>query len=80
MKDRPGGPDGLIADTSGNLFSAGPGGVFVFAPDGTLLGIIETGIATSNVAFGEQGQTLFITASDRVFRIPLATRGQGFRP
>lgn len=80
MQDRPGGPDGLKVDRSGNLFAAGPGGVFLFAPDGTLLGIIETGVATSNVAFGEQGQTLFVTASTKVLRIPLATRGQGFMP
>jgi gluconolactonase len=37
-----GGPDGLDVDSDGNLFAARPGGVNVFAPDGTLLGFIET--------------------------------------
>jgi gluconolactonase len=36
-QDRPGGPDGLKVDRAGNLFAAGPGGVYVFAPDGALL-------------------------------------------
>jgi len=47
-----GGPDGLKVDRKGNLFAARPGGISVFAPDGTHLGSIETGVATSNVAWG----------------------------
>src|SRR5581483_11500035 len=50
-----GGPDGLKVDRAGNLFAARPGGVSVFAPDGAHLGSLETGVATSNCAFGEDG-------------------------
>ncbi len=72
------GPDGLIVDREGNLFAARPGGINVFAPDGSLLGSIETGVATSHCAWGDEGSTLYITASSAVFRIRLSTRGIGF--
>lgn len=73
MKTAPGGPDGMKVDRQGNLFASGPGGLFIFAPDGTHLGTIHTGKATSNCAWGEDGSTLFITASDSVYRIRLLT-------
>jgi gluconolactonase len=68
-------PDGLKVDASGNVFATGPGGVLVYAPDGTLLGRILTGVPTSNVAFGEDGATLFVTANHRVLRLGTKTRG-----
>jgi gluconolactonase len=68
-------PDGLKIDVHGNVFATGPGGVLVYAPDGTLLGRILTGVPTSNVAFGEDGSTLFITANHRVLRLPTRTKG-----
>ena len=74
----PGGPDGLKVDAAGNLFASGPGGIYVFAPDGTHLGSILTGKATSNAAWGEDGSTLFITGGTEVFRIRLTTRGAGY--
>lgn len=69
------GPDGFKVDENGNLFSARPGGISVFAPDGTHLGNIETGQPTSNVAWGEDGRTLFVTGGSAVYRIRLTTRG-----
>ncbi len=36
-------PDGLKVDRDGNLFATGPGGVLIFAPDGTHLGTLNTG-------------------------------------
>jgi gluconolactonase len=68
-------PDGLKLDVHGNLFATGPGGVLIYAPDGTLLGRIVTGVPTANVAFGEDGATLFITANHRVLRLRTKTRG-----
>jgi gluconolactonase len=73
-----GGPDGLKVDRAGNLFAARPGGINVFAPDGTLLGSIETGVATSNVTWGDDGSVLYITASTAIYRIRLSTKGVGF--
>jgi gluconolactonase len=83
-KGRPGAPDGLKIDVFGNIFSAAPGGLFIFAPDGTLLGRFDLGTPTGNCAWGENGSTLFITSNTRVYRIRLKTRGvgttvQGFR-
>jgi gluconolactonase len=68
-------PDGLKVDEKGNLFATGPGGVLVYAPDGALLGRILTGVPTANVAFGEDGATLFITANHRVLRLRTRTKG-----
>ncbi len=72
------GPDGFKLDQQGNLFGARPGGLSVIAPDGTLLGTIETGRPTSNVAWGEDGHTLFITGGDSVYRLRLTTKGAGW--
>jgi gluconolactonase len=77
-RTKPGAPDGLKLDRDGHVFGAGPGGVHVFAPDGTHLGSIKTGVATSNVAWGDDGSVLYITAATAVYRIRLNTRGAGF--
>jgi gluconolactonase len=75
---RAGGPDGLKVDAAGNLWAAGPEGVYVFAPDATLLGRIATDSFTSNLAWGgEDGLSLFITADTRVLRIRVGIRGAG---
>lgn len=71
------GPDGFKVDRYGNIFGARPGGLSVIAPDGTLLGTIETGQPTSNVAWGEDGQTLFITGGSSVYRLRLTTGAAG---
>ena len=71
-KTRRGLPDGLKVDAAGNLFATGPGGVLVFAPDGTHLGTLLTGQATANCAFGDDGHTLFITADSLLCRVRLA--------
>ncbi|NEQ55515.1 MAG: SMP-30/gluconolactonase/LRE family protein, partial [Leptolyngbya sp. SIO3F4] len=42
----PGLPDGIKVDKEGNLFATGPGGIYVFTPNATLLGRIETNTAT----------------------------------
>lgn len=68
---RKGLPDGLRVDRAGNLFATGPGGVLVFAPDGTHLGTLLTGQATANCAFDSTGTTLYITADSLLCRVKL---------
>jgi gluconolactonase len=77
-RSRRGLPDGLKVDTRGNLFATGPGGVLVISPEGKHLGTIMTGQATSNCAFGDDGQTLYITADMYLMRVRLKTKGTGF--
>ncbi|WP_455377229.1 SMP-30/gluconolactonase/LRE family protein [Petrachloros mirabilis] len=72
------GPDGFKVDEHGYIFGARPGGLSVIAPDGTLLGTIETGQPTSNVAWGEDGSTLFITGGSAVYRLHVSTSGAGY--
>ena len=69
--DAPGVPDGLKVDARGRIFTTGPGGVLVLTPEGDLLGVIDTGRATANCAFGPGGASLFMTADDRLTRVPL---------
>ena len=75
---RVGGADGLKVDRSGNLWATGPGGVLVFSPDGRHLGTIMTGQPTANVAFGDDGSTLYMTANKTLMRIRTSTKGLGF--
>jgi len=75
---RIGSPDGMKVDRSGNLFATGPGGVLVFSPSGKHLGTIVTGERTANVAFGDDGSTLYMTADHKLMRVRLTTKGLGF--
>jgi gluconolactonase len=70
-------PDGMKVDERGNLYCAGPGGIWIFAPDGKHLGTIEAPETPANLAWGEStGKTLFITARTSLYRIELKVRGR----
>ena len=75
---RRGTADGMKVDAQGNIFGVGPGGIYVFTPDGTLLGWIDFGGNVGNVAWGEDGSTLFIAANSAVYRVRVTTRGAGW--
>lgn len=77
-RERRGTADGMKVDSRGNIFGAGPGGVYVFAPDGALLGWFDFDGNVGNVAWGEDGSTLFITANATVYRVRLSTVGPRF--
>jgi gluconolactonase len=74
-RGRRGSADGMKVDVGGNIFSAAPGGVYVIARDGALLGWFDFGGNVGNVAWGEDGSTLFVTANAAVYRVRLATKG-----
>jgi gluconolactonase len=69
-------PDGMKIDEAGRIFCTGTGGVWVFAPDGTRIGIIETPEVTANVAFGGPDlRTLFMTSSKSIHTLRVRTPG-----
>ncbi len=70
-----GAADGLKVDNAGNVFATGPGGVWVIAPDGTHLGTIMPDEVPANVAWGDDGSTLYMTARTGLYRIGLTTAG-----
>jgi gluconolactonase len=68
---RRGNPDGLVVRGDGIIFATGPGGVLVFDPEGTHLGTVLTGQATSNCTLDAEGNWLYITADMYLMRIRL---------
>ncbi|MEN9936924.1 MAG: hypothetical protein RLZZ387_3503 [Chloroflexota bacterium] len=67
---QPGSPDGMKVDVEGHLYVTGATGVWVWEPDGTLLGVITTPERPANCAWGDADrQTLYITARTSVFRV-----------
>ena len=74
-----GAPDGIKVDHKGNIWGTGPGGVLVISPKGELLARIETGQATANCAWGDDGSTLYITADMYLCRVKTKVKGVPFR-
>jgi gluconolactonase len=69
-------PDGMKVDQAGRVFCTGTGGVWVFAPDGSKIGIIEMPEVCATVAFGGKDlRTLFLTASTSVYTLRVKTPG-----
>lgn len=75
VADGEGNPDGVKVDDTGHVFAAGPGGIHVFAPDGTRLGRIDTGVPTGNLTWAENGRVLYVAANHWILRLPTRTTG-----
>ncbi|MCG8412638.1 MAG: SMP-30/gluconolactonase/LRE family protein [Pseudomonadales bacterium] len=75
-QDAPGAADGMKIDVNGNIFATGPGGVWVFDPEGNHLGTIKPPEVPANVAWGDDGSTLYMTARTGLYRVKLSTRGE----
>jgi gluconolactonase len=68
--------DGLKLDRQGNIFSTGPGGMWISSPEGDILGFLKMRDVAANLAWGgADARTLFITASTAVYRLTCETRG-----
>jgi gluconolactonase len=66
----PGLPDGLRVDADGNVWTSSADSVQVFSPAGELLERIPVPEVVANLCFGgEDGRTLYITASTSLYRI-----------
>lgn len=71
-----GSTDGMKVDSEGNLYTTGPGGIWVYGPDGSRLARIAVPKAPTNLAFGgPERKTLYITARPHVYRVPVNIPG-----
>jgi gluconolactonase len=69
-------PDGMRVDSEGRLYVAGLDGVYVYDPDGTLLGKLLVPEMVTNLCFGGAGRsTLYITACTSLYTFDLKTTG-----
>jgi len=71
-----GAPDGMKMDSAGNIYCCGPGGIHVFDPQATCLGVIGMPEYTANFCFGDGDlRTLFVTASTSIYRLRVKVPG-----
>ncbi|HTS31191.1 MAG TPA: SMP-30/gluconolactonase/LRE family protein [Bryobacteraceae bacterium] len=69
-------PDGFKVDSQGNIWTSGPAGIWVFAPDGKHLGTLKMPEVPANCNWGDDGKTLYITAVTGVYRIKTSVMGE----
>jgi gluconolactonase len=69
-------PDGMKVDQEGNVYSTGPGGVWIFNAEGKHLGTIKPPEVPANIHWGDaDAKTLYITARTGLYRIRLNIAG-----
>lgn len=61
--------DGVKVDAAGNLFVSGPGGLWILAADGTHLGTVRLPELAANMAWGDDGRSLYLTARTGLYRL-----------
>jgi gluconolactonase len=72
--------DGLKVDQHGNVYSSGPGGIWILSAAGQHLGTLRTPHLPANMAWGDaDGRTLYLTARTGLYRIRLNVAGAGLR-
>ena len=68
--------DGIKVDRDGNVYAAGPAGIYVLSPTGKQLGTITLPEHVANFAWGDDDlQTLYITASTGLYRLRMNVPG-----
>jgi len=65
--------DGIKVDAQGNVFCAGPDGIWIISPDGVYLGRVRVPEHAANMAWGEDRHTLYIAASKSIYRLRILT-------
>ena len=69
-------PDGMKTDEQGNVYCTGPGGIWVISPEAEHLGTIRVPEKANNLNWGgPDWNTLYITASSSIYRVPTRIRG-----
>lgn len=75
--DAPGVADGMKVDIEGNVYCCGSGGIHVFRPDGTRLGLIETPEVAANFTWGgDRAKHMYITANRSLYRLQVSIAGR----
>jgi sugar lactone lactonase YvrE len=76
VDDTEGAPDGMKLDARGNLWTTGPGGIWVLDPSGEPLGVVEIPEIPSNLNWaGSDWQILYITACTSLYRLRTQVAG-----
>jgi gluconolactonase len=70
--------DGIKVDVQGNLYVSGPGGLWIISPEGRHLGTVIAPKHPHNMAWGDDGKTLYMTAQSGLYRMKLNI--EGLRP
>ncbi len=68
--------DGIKVDKDGNLFVSAPGGIWVLNNEAKLLGKITTPERPANMAWGDDGKTLYMTAHTSLYKMRILTGGK----
>ena len=77
---QPGSPDGMKIDEAGHLYVTGATGVWVFEPNGELLGVVVTPERPANCAWGDDDRkSLYVTAQTSLYRIRTKVAGLAVR-
>jgi gluconolactonase len=67
--------DGVKVDVEGNVYVSGPGGLHIVSPGGKLLGTIIVPQHVHNMAWGDDGKTLYLAARSGLYRMRLNVEG-----
>ena len=70
--------DGMKVDVRGNLYVSGPGGLWIISAEGKHLGTVIGPKHPHNLAWGDDGKTLYLCAREGLYKMPL--RVAGIRP
>jgi gluconolactonase len=69
--------DGVKVDRQGHIYVSGPGGLWVLSAAGKHLGTIVTPEHAHNMAWGDDGRSLYLTARSVLYRLRLGVEGAG---
>lgn len=68
--------DGMKVDVRGNIWTTGPGGVWVISPAGKALGVIHLPEVTANLVFGDTDKkSLYVAARTSIYKIRVNVAG-----
>lgn len=73
--DERGGADGMKVDVEGNVYSTGPGGLWIFSPEGKLIRQLKTPRLTNLAWGGNDWKTLYMTSPNAVYKLEMKHKG-----